>query len=413
MRRAEALARLRAQVDAGRPIIGAGAGTGLSAKCAEAGGADLIIIYNSGRYRMAGRGSLSGLLPYGDANAIVVEMSREVLPIVRDTPVLAGVCGTDPFRLIPVFLEEIERIGFSGVQNFPTVGLFDGMFRQNLEETGMGYGLEVEMIRAARERDLLTAPYVFSVEEAAAMAEAGADVLVPHMGLTTGGAIGAGTAKTLDECVPADPGDARRRNGGQPGNPRPLPRRADLRAGRRGVHPRADRRRRRVLRRILDGAAAYRDGDHREHAPLQGDCDRKGEGMSAFVRQSAIRNEDFGWGVIGWRCTPGGTGAKQLVVLDVSLEPAQSHDFHRHPGQEEMIIVKSGNVEQWLEQEAATLGPGDSVFIGADLVHATFNDGDEPAHLQVVLGPALDSEIGYGLVDVSGEAPWSSLRSGR
>ena len=202
MRRAEALARLRAQVDAGRPIIGAGAGTGLSAKCAEAGGADLIIIYNSGRYRMAGRGSLSGLLPYGDANAIVVEMSREVLPIVRDTPVLAGVCGTDPFRLIPVFLEEIQRIGFSGVQNFPTVGLFDGMFRQNLEETGMGYGLEVEMIRAARERDLLTAPYVFSVEDAAAMAEAGADVLVPHMGLTTGGAIGAWTAKTLDECVP-------------------------------------------------------------------------------------------------------------------------------------------------------------------------------------------------------------------
>jgi predicted TIM-barrel enzyme len=202
MRRAEALARLRAQVDAGKPIIGAGAGTGLSAKCAEAGGADLIIVYNSGRYRMAGRGSLSGLLPYGDANAIVVDMSREVLPVVRDTPVLAGVCGTDPFRLMPVFLEEIERIGFSGVQNFPTVGLFDGTFRRNLEETGMGYGLEVEMIRAAHERDLLTAPYVFSVEEATAMAEAGADVLVPHMGLTTGGAIGAGTARTLDECVP-------------------------------------------------------------------------------------------------------------------------------------------------------------------------------------------------------------------
>jgi predicted TIM-barrel enzyme len=201
MRRAEALVRLRAQVDAGKPIIGAGAGTGLSAKCAEAGGADLIIIYNSGRYRMAGRGSLSGLLPYGDANAIVVEMSREVLPIVRDTPVLAGVCGTDPFRLMPVFLEEIERIGFSGVQNFPTVGLFDGMFRQNLEETGMGYGLEAEMIRATHARDLLTAPYVFSVEDATVMAEAGADVLVPHMGLTTGGAIGAETAKTLDECV--------------------------------------------------------------------------------------------------------------------------------------------------------------------------------------------------------------------
>jgi predicted TIM-barrel enzyme len=199
--REEALARLRAEVAAGRPIIGAGAGTGLSAKCAEAGGADLIIIYNSGRYRMAGRGSLAGLLPYGDANAIVVEMAAEVLPVVRDTPVLAGVCGTDPFRLMPVFLEELRRIGFSGVQNFPTVGLFDGSFRQNLEETGMGYGLEVEMIRQARELDLLTAPYVFTPDEARAMAGAGADVFVPHMGLTTGGAIGAATAKTLDESV--------------------------------------------------------------------------------------------------------------------------------------------------------------------------------------------------------------------
>lgn len=201
MTREEALARLRAQIEQGRPVIGAGAGTGLSAKCAEAGGCDLIIIYNSGRYRMAGRGSLAGLLPYGDANAIVVEMAAEVLPVVRHTPVLAGVCGTDPFRLMPVFLKQLEEIGFSGVQNFPTVGLFDGTFRQNLEETGMGYGLEVEMIRTAHGLDLLTAPYVFTVEEARKMAEAGADVLVPHMGLTTGGAIGAGTAKTLDESV--------------------------------------------------------------------------------------------------------------------------------------------------------------------------------------------------------------------
>jgi predicted TIM-barrel enzyme len=201
MTRDEALARLRAQVEAGRPIIGAGAGTGLSAKCAEAGGADLIIVYNSGRYRMAGRGSLAGLLPYGDANAIVMEMAGEVLPIVRDTPVLAGVCGTDPFRLMPTFLREVEEAGFSGVQNFPTVGLFDGTFRQNLEETGMGYGLEVEMIRAASELGLLTCPYVFTPEDARAMTEAGADVLVPHMGLTTSGSIGAQTAKTLDESV--------------------------------------------------------------------------------------------------------------------------------------------------------------------------------------------------------------------
>jgi len=201
MTRREALERLRAQIDRGSPIIGAGAGTGLSAKCAEAGGGDLIIVYNSGRYRMAGRGSLAGMMPYGDANAIVVEMAAEVLPIVRDTPVLAGVCGTDPFRLMPVFLRELREIGFSGVQNFPTVGLIDGRFRQNLEETGMGFGLEVAMIRAAHELDLLTCPYVFTPEDARAMAEAGADVLVPHMGLTTKGTIGAATARTLDECV--------------------------------------------------------------------------------------------------------------------------------------------------------------------------------------------------------------------
>ena len=201
MTREEALARLRAQAREGRPIIGAGAGTGLSAKCAEAGGADLVIVYNSGRYRMAGRGSLAGLLPYGDANAIVLEMAGEVLPIVESTPVLAGVCGTDPFRLMPVFLRQVKELGFSGVQNFPTVGLFDGTFRQNLEETGMGYGLEVEMIRAARALDLLTCPYVFTPDDARAMVEAGADVLVPHMGLTTSGAIGAQTAKTLDESV--------------------------------------------------------------------------------------------------------------------------------------------------------------------------------------------------------------------
>ena len=201
MNRQGALARLRREVEAGRPIIGAGAGTGLSAKCAEAGGVDLIIIYNSGRYRMAGRGSLAGLLPYGDANAIVVEMAAEVLPIVKHTPVLAGVCGTDPFRLMPVFLRQIQEMGFSGVQNFPTVGLFDGVFRANLEETGMGYDLEVEMIRQAHALDLLTCPYVFNPGEARKMAAAGADVLVPHMGLTTSGTIGAQTAISLDEAV--------------------------------------------------------------------------------------------------------------------------------------------------------------------------------------------------------------------
>jgi predicted TIM-barrel enzyme len=198
---AEARARLRRTAAEGRLIVGAGAGTGLSAKCAEAGGADLIVIYNSGRYRMAGRGSLAGMLPYGDANAIVVDMAREVLPVVDHTPVLAGVCGTDPFRQMPVFLAELVRLGFAGVQNFPTVGLIDGTFRQGLEETGMGFGLEVEMIAEAARLDLLTAAYAFTADEGRAMAEAGADVVVAHMGLTTKGSIGAQTALSLDACV--------------------------------------------------------------------------------------------------------------------------------------------------------------------------------------------------------------------
>lgn len=199
--RSSVLAKIGEQVKKGVPVIGAGAGTGISAKSAEAGGVDLIVIYNSGRYRMAGRGSLAGLMPYGDANAIVVEMASEVLPVVRQTPVLAGVCGTDPFRLMDVFLKELKAIGFVGVQNFPTVGLCDGVFRQNLEETGMGYDLEVEMIAKARELDLLTTPYVFSDEDAVKMTKAGADILVAHMGLTTKGTIGAKTALTLDDCV--------------------------------------------------------------------------------------------------------------------------------------------------------------------------------------------------------------------
>lgn len=199
--RQEALRRLRENVRQKRPIIGAGAGTGISAKFAERGGVDLIIIYNSGRYRMAGRGSLAGMMPYGDANQIVVEMAAEVLPVVQDTMVLAGVCGTDPFRMMPVFLQQLKALGFDGVQNFPTVGLIDGIFRTGLEETGMGYDLEVEMIREAHKLDMLTCPYVFNEDEARRMAEAGADVIVPHMGLTTKGSIGASTAPTLAESA--------------------------------------------------------------------------------------------------------------------------------------------------------------------------------------------------------------------
>ena len=200
--RSEILKDFRNQISQGKILVGVGAGTGITAKCSEKADVDMLIIYNSGRFRMAGRGSLSGLLAYGDANKIVVEMGYEVLPVVKKTPVLAGVCGTDPFRVMDIYLKELKAQGFNGVQNFPTVGLIDGVFRQNLEETGMGYGLEVDMIRKAHELDMVTCPYVFDAAQATAMAEAGADCLVAHMGLTTKGSIGAETAKTLDDCIP-------------------------------------------------------------------------------------------------------------------------------------------------------------------------------------------------------------------
>jgi len=201
IKREDALKRFQKTVAEGRPLLGCGAGTGISAKFAERGGTDIIIIYNSGRYRMAGRGSMSGLMPYGDANAIVVEMAAEVLPVVQNTPVLAGVCGTDPFRIMKVFLRQLKDMGFDGVQNFPTVGLMDGMFRQNLEETGISYKLEIEMIRIARELDMLTCPYVFNPEESAEMTKAGADIIVAHMGTTNKGTIGAKTTLSLEESA--------------------------------------------------------------------------------------------------------------------------------------------------------------------------------------------------------------------
>lgn len=199
-KRSDLMTKFRAMRDKGEPIIGGGAGTGLSAKCEEAGGIDLIVIYNSGRYRMAGRGSLAGLMPYGDANAVVMEMAGEVLPVVKNTPVLAGVCATDPFRMMDKFLDEVKATGFSGVQNFPTVGLIDGSFRANLEETGMGYSHEVDMVAMANDKDMLTTPYVFDEQSARDMANAGADIIVVHLGLTTGGSIGAETGYTLKEA---------------------------------------------------------------------------------------------------------------------------------------------------------------------------------------------------------------------
>ena len=258
--RSELLARFRDMIDRRVPIVGGGAGTGLSAKWEEAGGIDLIVIYNSGRYRMAGRGSLAGLLAYGNANEIVVDMAREVLPVVRHTPVLAGVNGTDPFYLPRPFLAELARLGFAGVQNFPTVGLIDGVFRQNLEETGMGYGLEVEMIALAHELDLLTTPYVFSAADAVAMTEAGADIIVCHMGLTTGGSIGAETARDLDDVHRRHRRVDRRRTRRAARRDRALPRWSDRRALRRRVRAAARRPPARVLRRVEHGAPPRRAG---------------------------------------------------------------------------------------------------------------------------------------------------------
>ncbi len=256
------LAELRQKVAAGRPIIGGGAGTGISAKLEAAGGIDLIIIYNSGRFRMAGRGSLAGMMPYGDANAIVLDMAREVIPIVPNTPVLAGVCGTDPFRVMRRFLKEIGAAGFVGVQNFPTVGLIDGTFRANLEETEMGFGLEVDMIREAPEQDLLTTPYAFNPDEAAAMAKAGADILIPHMGLTTKGSDWSQHRRHAGRSREKSASHARCGQEGQPGDSGPLSRRTHRGTRRCPVHPGPHRGHRGLLRSLKHGTPAGRTGHH-------------------------------------------------------------------------------------------------------------------------------------------------------
>ena len=268
--RTECLARFRDMIERRVPIVGGGAGTGLSAKWEEAGGIDLIVIYNSGRYRMAGRGSLAGLLAYGNANEIVVDMAREVLPVVKHTPVLAGVNGTDPFYMPEVFLPELKRLGFAGVQNFPTVGLIDGVFRKNLEETGMGYALEVDMIAVARDLDLLTTPYVFDEDSAVAMTEAGADIIVCHMGLTTGGSIGAETAVTLDDCVVLIDRCAAAAAQCSSGRDRAVPRGPDRYSGGLGLRVAASTRHQWFLWRVQHGATADRAGIEIADRSIQG-----------------------------------------------------------------------------------------------------------------------------------------------
>ena len=265
------LSKFRGMVARGESIVGGGAGTGLSAKCEEAGGIDLIVIYNSGRYRMAGRGSLAGLMAYGNANEIVMEMASEVLPVTIRTPVLAGVNGTDPFCIFDKFLDELKAVGFSGVQNFPTVGLIDGTFRANLEETGMSYGLEVDMIALAHAKDMLTTPYVFSEDDAEAMAKAGADIVVCHMGLTTGGSIGAEIALTLEECPALVDAWGGSRAPRKPGRHRPRARRTGRPSGRCAVrdepHPPLPR----FLRSVLDGAPAGRSRAYGADPAVQAD----------------------------------------------------------------------------------------------------------------------------------------------
>ncbi len=403
MTRAEALARLRAQIDAGRPIIGAGAGTGLSAKCAEAGGCDLIIIYNSGRYRMAGRGSLAGLMPYGDANAIVVEMAAEVLPVVKETPVLAGVCGTDPFRLMPVFLEELKRIGFSGVQNFPTVGLIDGNHRIGLEETGHGLrGRGGDDPRSARARP---ADGALRLHAGGGGGDDGSRSGHPRPahGLTTGGAIGASTAKTLDESVGLvqamrDAAVAVREDvivlchGGPIAEPDDA-----------AYVLERDDRRRRVLRRLEHGAAADGDCDDGEHATVQGDHGRWA--MIRFVMNSDVPVENFDWGSAGCATRRPGTGCQSFVVMDVRLDPGFFHAFHKHPDQDEMITIVAGRSRSTWRARARCSGPATRSYIDKDVVHGSYNDFDEPAQLAVVLAPAI-GDGGYVAVDVSAEEPW-------
>ncbi len=391
MDRATALRRLRATVDAGRPVIGAGAGTGLSAKSAEMGGVDLIIIYNSGRYRMAGRGSLSGLLAYGDANQVVVEMSREVLPVVRDIPVLAGVNGTDPFRLMGRFLDELASLGFSGVQNFPTVGLFDGVFRQNLEETGMGYGLEVEMIRLAHERDLLTAPYVFDADSAVAMAEAGADILVPHLGLTTSGTIGAKTAVTLAEAAE---GCSRCATPPPPSTPICWCSATAARSPNRRTPPTCSPHDRcgRLLRRLLDGAAAHRARHRRpgpgrsnpSHCPKETNDDRSG------CRPDDVPTRVLDWGTIKWLVSPGPRRRSRTDDRRGHRVPGEGPRTHLHPNDQEVIYVISGEGVQTVGEDtpAFPIKAGDAVYIPANTLHSTFNTTWQPLRLVVIYTPA-------------------------
>ena len=392
MGREELLARMRAKVKEGRPVIGAGAGTGLSAKCAEAGGADLIIIYNSGRYRMAGRGSLAGLMPYGDANAIVLEMAGEVLPVVRDVPVLAGVCGTDPFRLMPRFLDELAAAGFAGVQNFPTVGLIDGVFRQNLEETGMSFGAEVEMIRLAAKRGLLTCPYVFEPDQAGQMARAGADVLVPHMGLTTSGTIGAKTALTLDEAVrrvqamrdaavAVNPEILVLCHGGPIAEPEDAAYVLARTTGVCGFFGASSMERLPVERALTDQVRAFTQLSI-------GLSHSGGPDMAvAHIKPADTETFSFEWGWMKWFVSPVTIPGAANSQGEVVINPGQGHARHQHEHADELIYVISGTGTQTVGDEEFAIAEGDMVYIPMATMHSTMNTGWQTLRLIVTYTP--------------------------
>ncbi len=396
------LAKFRAMIDQRIPIVGGGAGTGLSAKCEEAGGIDLIVIYNSGRYRMAGRGSAAGLLAYGNANEIVREMAVEVLPVVRHTPVLAGVNGTDPFILLPRFLAELKELGFSGVQNFPTVGLFDGSMRVSFEETGMGFGLEVEMIAAAHKLDLLTTPYVFNADEARAMTDAGADVVVAHMGVTTGGAIGARTGKSLDACIgEIDAIAAAARavrhdivvlcHGGpiaQPADAEYVLRRAACCHGFYGASS---------MERLPAEIAITRQTADFKSVTFEADRNRStrmaDDAATYFVHPDDVPSFGFDWGSLALTVGPEVNGAGAFSGGVVSLEPGQGHARHNHPEAEEIIFIVSGDGEQMVEDERGEprvqpVGPGSTIYVPQGRFHATRNIGAGSMRLFVVYSPA-------------------------
>jgi predicted TIM-barrel enzyme/mannose-6-phosphate isomerase-like protein (cupin superfamily) len=398
------LARLRAKAREGKPVIGAGAGTGLSAKCAEAGGADLIIIYNSGRYRMAGRGSLAGLMPYGDANAIVVEMAGEVLPVVRDVPVLAGVCGTDPFRLMPRFLDELAAIGFAGVQNFPTVGLIDGVFRQNLEETGMSYAAEVEMIRLAAQRGLVTCPYVFDPRQAEQMARAGADVLVPHMGLTTSGTIGAQTALTLDEAVARVQAmrDAAARvnpeilvlcHGGPIAEPADAGYVLARTTGVCGFFGASSMERLPVERALTAQVRAFTELSFR--------LSRAGGPSMTVTHIKPAQTETFSfeWGTMKWFVSPVTIPGAANSQGEVIINPGQGHVRHLHEHADELIYVISGTGVQTVGDDEFPVTEGDAVYIPMATLHSTMNTGWRTLRLIVTYTPGGEEQALTALPD--------------